>query len=324
MTPARILPVPVRALAAIALLASLTRPASAGTVYDLTADWSDSVDPNGVWSYREGGDPLPHVSAWQGLSGDFTSAQPAWARSAVGTSNLPCFFKSSADVGIVHDWLAGDVVCHTTGPFNGIGSGIANVTWTSPVTGTVAVTGAVWMGRDIGRGNHWSVALDGAALTSGDVYSGDPYSRAAPMDFASGSGGPAALSAVAVRAGDVIELDLSRTSAAGDYSGIRMQVELVQPTGVGDALSSPGLVLSPPVPNPIRGSAWLGYSIPRAGAVELALYDLNGRLVKVLESGDRPAGEHRVGWTATVPGAVYFLRLRCEGRQVIRRIVVVG
>lgn len=311
-----------RALAPIALLASLARFAAAGTVYDLTADWSDSANPNGPWRYREGGNLLPHVAAWQGLSGDFTTAQPAWARFDVGTSKLPGIFKSSATVGIAHDWQTGDVICHTTDPTNGIGSGTANVTWTSPVTGTVAVTGAIWMGRDIGRGNHWSIALNGTSLTSGDVSSGDAYSRAAPMSFASGSGDSAPLASMSVHVGDVIELDLSRTSTSGDYCGIRMQVTLVQPSGV-DPRPVAGLRLYAPTPSPVRGSAWIGYSIPRSGHVELELSDLSGRRVKVLDRGERSAGEHRFEWRTSVPSAVYFLRLRCDGREATQRITVV-
>lgn len=50
---------------------------SAAVVYDLKTDWSDLVNPNGPWSYREGNNVLPHVADWQGLSGDFTGVQPA-------------------------------------------------------------------------------------------------------------------------------------------------------------------------------------------------------------------------------------------------------
>src|SRR5262245_30161373 len=127
---------PVRLLLALScVLAPVT--VRALPVYNLTTDWSDVANSNGVWSYRQGTTLLPHVSAWQGLSGDFTTAQPAWARFETGTSNLPCFFSSSGTVAIAHDWLAGDVICHTTDTINGVGSGTANIVWSSPLTGTI-------------------------------------------------------------------------------------------------------------------------------------------------------------------------------------------
>jgi len=56
------------------LLSSLaTALSTQGATYDLNADWSDSSNPNGVWTYREGTNALPHVTAWQGLSGDFVT-----------------------------------------------------------------------------------------------------------------------------------------------------------------------------------------------------------------------------------------------------------
>jgi hypothetical protein len=198
-----------------------------GATYDLNADWSDSSNPNGVWTYREGTNALPHVTAWQGLSGDFVTAQPAWARNATGSSNLPPWFKSSAVVGITHDWQTGDVVMHSTDGFNGIGSGEGNVIWTSPITGFATISGNTWMGRDIGRSNHWALYNNGVLFTQGDISSGDPYNRASPFNFANGSGGALVLQNIPVTVGSVFELRITRTSAPGDYAGVNFMVTTV-------------------------------------------------------------------------------------------------
>lgn len=311
----------------IAVMLALLGAASEGsagaqTVYDLTTDWSDSANPNGPWAYRQGADLLPHVAAWQGLSGDFTTAQPAWARFDVGTSNLPCFFRSSATVGIAHDWLAGDVVCHTTDGFNGLGSGAANVTWTSPVTGVVAVTGAIWMGRDIGRSNHWSLSRNGTLLTGGDIASGDPYSRAAPMSFASGSGGAGAIAGIAVNAGDVLELDLTKTSTPGDYAVVQWQVHLLQPSGVDPSPGGRALRLALASPNPVRGGCALRWELPSAGDATLQVYDVRGRLVATLARGQFGPGDHASTWSAAAPAGLYFVRLAFAGRTEVVRIAV--
>ena len=314
---------PIRAFAAAACLAlALAAPAQAVISFDLTADWSDTANPNGAWSYREGTNLLPHVGAWQGLAGDFSSAQPAWARFDVGTSNLPCMFKSSAIVGIVHDWIDGDVACHSTDNFNGIGSGTANITWTSPAAGVVTLTGAIWMGRDIGRGNHWSLSLDGAPLTSGDVASGDPWSRTSPMDFSVGSGGASALVAIPVNAGSVIKLDLAKTASPGDYSVIRMHADLVPTADVAPGESRAGFRLQSPSPNPAHGELTLRYAVPTAGPVTLEVFDVRGRRVATLDSGVRNAGEHVATWDARVAAGLYFVRLGSPGRALSARVVV--
>ena len=109
----------------------------------------------------------------------------------------------------VHDFQAGDIIVHTTDTSSGSDNGDGNYLWTSPDTGTVNITGGVWMGRDIGRSNHWELAKNGVVLTGGDISSGDAFSRAAPFDFSAGSGGPAAVSNIPIIAGDQITLTLS-------------------------------------------------------------------------------------------------------------------
>src|SRR3954468_1027624 len=59
------------------------------TTYDLKAQWSDASNPNGVWTYREGTNALPHVASWQSTLGGWSSAQPGWARSENGNNRLP-------------------------------------------------------------------------------------------------------------------------------------------------------------------------------------------------------------------------------------------
>ena len=81
------------------------------------------------------------------------------------------------------DWLPGDVIVHTQDDANGAGNGPANITWTAPATMLINIDGGLWAGREIGRGNHWSVWKNGALLTEGDVASGDAYSRAVPFSI---------------------------------------------------------------------------------------------------------------------------------------------
>jgi hypothetical protein len=206
---------------------------SAAVVYDLKTDWSELVNPNGPWSYREGNNVLPHVADWQGLSGDFTGVQPAWARAETGNTNLPPWMMIASPAGVTNDWQLGDIVTHSTDGFNGIGSGLSNVIWTSPLNGVIDVSGGTWMGRDIGRGNHWDISLNGNLLTEGDIFSGDSFDRSSPFAFAAGSGGPAVLNQISVVTGDVLRLQFTKTSAPGDYAGVNLTISAVpEPSGI--------------------------------------------------------------------------------------------
>ncbi len=91
----------------------------------------------------------------------------------------------------------------------------------------------------------------------------------------------------------------------------------------------PEFAMSPPWPNPVRDRVTFDYALSRRGPVRVSVHDLSGRLVKVIESGDRDAGEHRVTWRATGGGGgalnagCYWLQLEAEGQRRARQVVVV-
>ena len=91
-------------------LFSIIPAARAGNVADLSADWSNSNNPNtatfGTWSYRQGTSLLPEVPNWNGNNTTgFT--QPAWAPSNVGGDFLPAEFEAGNRSGQFAGRLAG-------------------------------------------------------------------------------------------------------------------------------------------------------------------------------------------------------------------------
>ncbi len=80
-------------------------------------------------------------------------------------------------------------------------------------------------------------------------------------------------------------------------------------------------------PNPFRGAARLSWAIPAAGAVDLRVYALDGREVRVLVQGAAAPGSHASVWDgrdargSRVPAGVYFARLVTAGARVTRKIV---
>ena len=192
------------------------------TVWDLNADWSSNNNPNGAWSYREGVNLLPTKTL--GVADGWSVSQPAWGRS--GANNfIPVALKSNGSETFAHDWIAGDVVMHSTDPANGIGNGPGSVAWTSSVSGLASITGVVWIGREISRSIDWSLWDNGTKLTGGTVFSGDPYSRSNPFLLSAGSGGAASITNINVGVGDQLRLQLdTRPGSFGDFVGMNFNV----------------------------------------------------------------------------------------------------
>jgi len=82
-------------------------------------------------------------------------------------------------------------------------------------------------------------------------------------------------------------------------------------------------------PNPFNPVTSLRFSIPEACEVLLAIYDVNGRLVRTLVDGNREAGMHEVAWDArddagrAVASGVYVYRLTAGADVAVRRMVLV-
>ena len=77
-------------------------------------------------------------------------------------------------------------------------------------------------------------------------------------------------------------------------------------------------------PNPFNPATRIAFSLPRAGEIELAVYDVAGRRVTTLVSGMMAAGQHEVVWRGrddrgdAVASGVYFSRL-VSGKQMQTR-----
>ncbi len=89
-----------------------------------------------------------------------------------------------------------------------------------------------------------------------------------------------------------------------------------------------GPVLEAASPNPFSHRARIGYTLPTAGRVEIAVFDVSGRRVATLVDGMRPAGAHEAMWDGrdgtgrpAVPG-VYFTVLDLGGERRVRKLVL--
>jgi len=79
-------------------------------------------------------------------------------------------------------------------------------------------------------------------------------------------------------------------------------------------------------PNPFRGATWASFDLPEPGHVMLKVFDLTGRVVRVLADDDYPAGTHDVSWNATdaggkpIAGGIYFLHVNAGSFSDTKRM----
>ncbi len=72
----------------------------------------------------------------------------------------------------------------------------------------------------------------------------------------------------------------------------------------------------------------LSYSLEAPAVVELAVYDVSGRRVALIERSSRGPGEHVRAWDGRddsgrrLASGVYFLRLRAGRTEAVRKIVI--
>ncbi|MBU8870403.1 MAG: VCBS repeat-containing protein [Gemmatimonadales bacterium] len=96
--------------------------------------------------------------------------------------------------------------------------------------------------------------------------------------------------------------------------------------------SGPGLFpdlqwLQQPWPNPCNPIMQASFTLGLDGPVEVGVYDLAGRLVKVLVREERLAGEHTVAWkgdteVGAAPAGVYLLSIRTTNAHLTRKVLL--
>src|SRR5206468_1087262 len=139
------------ALPFIVLLAGAAAAPAQPVVYNLANDWSDTANPNGVWSYNAApGMPLTNHFD------NYVPGQPAWAYAvAPNPGHIPVFYKAVAAAQAPDDLPQGRVDVHNNDPSSspsGLANSPAGFAWTAPAAGAIQITGGMWeVQRYLGR-----------------------------------------------------------------------------------------------------------------------------------------------------------------------------
>jgi hypothetical protein len=120
------------------------------------------------------------------------------------------------------------------------------------------------------------------------------------------------------------------TSASGSLDGIFIDdiVIALAPVGVDDENENIpySFKLNQNYPNPFNPSTQISFELDIESSVDLIVYDLMGRKVQTLISGELPAGNYEVEWNGKndsgdeVSSGIYLYKLESENRKEVRKM----
>jgi hypothetical protein len=118
--------------------------------------------------------------------------------------------------------------------------------------------------------------------------------------------------------------------SAGPWAGIARLLGDEQTSGALDDWElQRSLRLEDPWPNPMRQQTSISFHLAKAAALELAIFDVRGRLIRRLASGERfEVGRHTILWDGrnsagrSVANGVYLVSARRGSDREMRRITL--
>ncbi len=122
---------------------------------------------------------------------------------------------------------------------------------------------------------------------------------------------------------DPIDMVDGRGGVIEDGVSGRDGFEDLSVSGVETSSSGHGMSLGQSVPNPAQHQVQISYGLAQGGEIELALYDEQGRLVRLLDNGYRAPGEQSVRVDVSdLAKGTYFYRLTANGQTRTRSLQI--
>jgi hypothetical protein len=208
------------------------------------------------------------------------------------------------------------------------GMGGSDPTIVIPVVSLTQADGNL-LRAQLASGVQVRIALDPTLLAGGDelghplMYAPNPYEAGSSVSHWDVSATPNLLMEPAINLDLTQDVDLARELF--EDIGWFAHVTAAQPDPQSGVMTA---TLGRNSPNPFGGATTIRFALPAAGPVDLAVYDLAGRLVRRLARGEHAAGEHFVTWNGAdeggrrVAAGVYFYRLTATGRTATKTMVL--
>jgi hypothetical protein len=76
-------------------------------------------------------------------------------------------------------------------------------------------------------------------------------------------------------------------------------------------------------PNPFRNETTIQYTLAQGGQVNLSLFDISGRVVKVLVNGSKDAGTHAISFnTGNLTRGIYYYRIQAGDFTDVKKLTI--
>ena len=85
---------------------------------------------------------------------------------------------------------------------------------------------------------------------------------------------------------------------------------------INDVMTSNKYNLNDIYPNPFNPSTTVSYSLDISSHIEVSIYDIEGKLVEILQEGTMAPGIHTVNWNPNVSSGQYFVQLRVNNEII--------
>jgi hypothetical protein len=200
--------------------------------------------------------------------------------------------------------LAPATICSAT-PFS--------VSWTAPGDDGV-----------VGRASAYDLRYSKVFITALNFYQATLISGL-PPPAAAGTSQSFVVSGLSD--GVLYYLAMKSVDESGNWSPVSNVITRpAQTTGV--ELPTVAVALSSPWPNPARESVHWSYSLPRAAQVQVDVFDVTGRRVSTVASGERGAGMGDMSWDLRddggrpVDAGLYFVKARVGSMESTKRLIV--
>ena len=95
-----------------------------------------------------------------------------------------------------------------------------------------------------------------------------------------------------------------------------------------ESIQPENIVLYPNFPNPFNPVTEFTFYLPQQAFIDIAVYDINGRIITNLENGNQSAGFHNLGWDGKnqngqpVSSGMYILRVVAENYVATQKMML--
>ncbi len=241
----------------------------------------------------------------------------------VDSDILDCYSSANINghlrVGGLIGWCSSSLVkdCYNVGQIDALiyAGGLIGYSYKTNIINTYS-TGSISGGRDLGgligynytstvTGSFWDIESSGISRSSGGT--GKTSSSMKLESTYTDSGWNFT---------DTWMIDAEYNNG---YPTLKWQVYGV---GIDETMIPQTSLLDQNYPNPFNPTTTIGYDLSKMSNIELVIYDIAGRKVKTLFTGNKCAGHHKIIWDASnLSSGVYFYRLKTDNYIETKKMV---